>query len=75
MNWLREHMRDHIDNPIDSPEKIVNFPRNDFVEPRYNTTNVIDLLSHAIEAIRNDQYRLRNRKLARSIWRKGPSKT
>ena len=57
MNWLREHMRDHIGNPLDASENIVNFPHNDSAVSRCDTTNVLDLLSQAIEAIRNDQYR------------------
>ena len=59
MDWIQDHMRDHLHNSTDSSEKILNFPHNDSVASRCDTTNVLDLLSQAIEAIRNDQYRIK----------------
>jgi hypothetical protein len=41
MNWLREHVRDHMGNPIDPSENIVNFPYNDSAVARCDTTNVL----------------------------------
>jgi hypothetical protein len=50
-------MRDHIGNPIDALENIVNCPHNDSAVSRRDTTNVLGLLSQAVETIRNEQYR------------------
>ena len=58
MNRLREHMRDHIRNPIDSPESILNFPHRASAALRYDATTALDLLSQAVEAMRNDRYRV-----------------
>ena len=57
MNW-RDHMRnDH--NSTDSSENVHDFPHNDSAASRRDTINVLDLLSQAIETIRNEQYRIK----------------
>jgi chromosome segregation ATPase len=58
MSWLQEHMRDHIRNPIDPPENILNFPHGASGAVRSDAATALDLLSQAAEAIRNDQYRV-----------------
>jgi hypothetical protein len=58
MNW-RDHMRNDPHNSTVSSENVHDFPHNDSAASRRDTINVLDLLSQAIETIRNEQYRIK----------------
>jgi len=55
MNWLREHMRDHIANSasIDSPENILKFPRDAPASSRNGASAALGLVAQAAEVIRS----------------------
>jgi chromosome segregation ATPase len=59
MNWLREHMRDHLADPAanDFGRNIVSFPGEPAHDSRYETSSALDLVSEAAGVIRGIQSR------------------
>jgi chromosome segregation ATPase len=59
MNWLREHMRDHLGDPVSSNfgENIVSFPNEPAPASHYETSSALDLVSEAAGVIRGIQSR------------------
>jgi chromosome segregation ATPase len=54
MNWLREHMRDHVTPApsVDSPENILTFPGGPAAPSRCDAPAALDLVSQAAEAMK-----------------------
>jgi chromosome segregation ATPase len=60
MDWLQEHMRNHVTNAavIESAENIMNFPGDNAAATRHDASAALDLVSRAAETIRGLQDRL-----------------
>jgi septal ring factor EnvC (AmiA/AmiB activator) len=54
MNWLREHMRDHVAPAasVDSPENILTFPGGTAAPSRGDALAALDLVSQAAEVMK-----------------------